>query len=169
MTSLPPGAPTHWRVEALILRPVATPAREAEALDDLLCSRCTRREAGPSGFCEPCTGEHLVEANNERDADEIARRRYAWRSRSVGNGGTPSATRVAACARQRRHRVLSEVRPKEPVPPGADPLELGREALMCLRQLRSVYTRNGRTALLAELERAEELVRWLAWGPVPLR
>jgi hypothetical protein len=76
---------------------------------------------------------------------------------------------VASRERQRRHRLLAAVRPREPSPAWADPLELAREGLNCMRSVRQSYRQAGLERLLPTIERAEEIMRQLAWGPTPVR
>lgn len=143
-----------------------------KALDDLapavdLCPRCGLRpqEDDRTGFCEDCATEHAVERYVARDAGEIARRREAWRERSLAEEVHASAP--VNRERQRRHRLLERVRPREPAHAGADPYELAREALVHLARLRAGLPPNSRAVFLVELEAVEELVRRLAWGPGP--
>lgn len=128
-----------------------------------LCTRCAAREAGSSGFCETCLQEHCAEEYASRDASEIAERRASWRARAIHYEGSPSDAALNARERQRRHRLLEAVRPREGAPPGTDPYELAREALFHLSRLRTVVRSHER--LLPDLAAAEELVRELAWGP----
>lgn len=141
----------------------------AAVLEDVepveLCPRCATRDQGAEGFCTPCLEEHVAEQYVARDAAEIAERREAWRLRSISYQGTPSAGTAQQRERQRRHRLLEGVRPRELPHAGADPYELARQALMHLAQLRLAVREHH--ALLPDLAAAEELVRQLAWGPGP--
>jgi hypothetical protein len=131
-----------------------------------LCPRCAVREIvdAPTGFCEPCATDRHLEAYRDRDAREIPERRDEWRHRTKDGRETrtPANTRIVQRERQRRHRLLEAMRPREPADGWRDPFELGREALAHLARLR--HPRISSEAL-AHVLAAEELVRQLAWGP----
>lgn len=69
---------------------------------------------------------------------------------------------TTATERQRRHRLREMMRPKVVASGFDDPWELAAEALKSLHRMRSI---RDPSALLAEIEECEELVRRLAWGP----
>ena len=64
--------------------------------------------------------------------------------------------------RQRSHRMLKQVKPREPAPMMPDPLALSDEGLLNLQRIRSSL-RNAHA--LGLLERTEEILRRLGWGP----
>jgi hypothetical protein len=135
----------------------------ATELDELICSRCAGAAANDSGFCDRCLAEHHVERYNAQDAEDAARRREDWRRRTTGPGVSGSA--IAARERQKRHRLLEAVRPKEPPPAWADPYELARKALGHLSRVRVFLLASSLT--LEHLDAAAELVKQLATGPAP--
>jgi hypothetical protein len=88
-----------------------------------------------SGFCSTCDGKLAVERYEREDAAAVEARRSSWRARTK----VPSGSREAAAARQRRHRLLLDLAPSEPIPPsGADPWLLGQEAVQLVRKVRSI-------------------------------
>lgn len=99
-----------------------------------------------SGFCEPCHASNIAERNQERERVESDARTRAWREWDR--------------ERQRHHRLIERLRPAELPTPGVDPLELGKEALRLLGQMRLDGPRQARIR-----EQMGELVRQLAWGP----
>ena len=74
----------------------------------------------------------------------------------------PSDGKESARLRQQRHRRLAELRPREPTT-SFDPLELGYEAMAALNRIRHGLSANSRS--FGDLERVEEIVRRLSWGP----
>jgi uncharacterized Zn finger protein (UPF0148 family) len=129
---------------------------------DVVCPGCGygNAEETLSGFCSTCDGRLAVERYEREDAAAVAARRSSWRARTRN----PSESREAAAARQRRHRLLLDVAPSEPVPPsGADPWILGQEAVQLVRKVRSITRDRPRGMDL--LDRIEVLIRWLATGP----
>lgn len=135
-----------------------------------LCPRCGVRwqEDEASGFCGECADEAVVDRYHEREAQAIARRRDAWAARTESARRSPASSRPANRERQRRHRLIEAVRPRDPAPDWTDPFVLAREALHALAQARSALgvgasgSRDGGRELLAQVE---EIVRQLAWGP----
>ncbi len=93
-----------------------------------------------------------------QESDAIARRKAAWRKRT-----SPSASKEAATARQRKHRLLEALKTDKPAPPDADPYELAREAIIALNLLRAGVVHNENLTMKIEL--VAERVRWLAIGP----
>jgi hypothetical protein len=130
-----------------------------------LCPRCASAppiEGGRTGFCEPCTEEATTERLIERDAVERCGRRDTWTKRTL------EARRRHDVVKQERHRLLTRMRPRAPVP-ALDPLELGNLALMRIQRARGRLTQLPASVpsggLKEELDHIEELVRALAWGP----
>jgi hypothetical protein len=103
-----------------------------------------------TGFCEVCTAATVGERYKERERVESESRIRAWRAWDR--------------ERQRHHRLMVKLRPTEPASPEVDPLELGRQALHLLGQMRlhGAYQ-------MAVREQVGELVRQLAWGPASTR
>jgi hypothetical protein len=129
---------------------------------DVVCPPCGygSAEGTLSGFCSTCDGKLAVERYEREDAAVAEVRHSSWRARTKN----PSESREAAAARQRRHRLLLDVAPSEPVPArGADPWLLGQEAVQLVRKVRSI-TRD-RPRGTEHLDRLEVLIRWLATGP----
>jgi hypothetical protein len=141
-----------------------TMAATSERISEL-CPRCGRRvqEDDRTGFCIPCAGQSVVEQYQLQEVKEIAARRQSWAKQK----GRACNSRPAARERQRRHRLLEQVRPTEPAPPGTDPLELGREGVLCLNDVIGHFSKEGLPAQLVALHRAREIIRQLAWGPDP--
>jgi len=69
----------------------------------------------------------------------------------------------ALAARQREHRLMIRVQPKEPVDSRADPWVVADEGLDALDNIRQLLRPGGQA--LEELDVAGERLRRLAWGP----
>jgi hypothetical protein len=129
-----------------------------------LCPRCVLREQEPDedGFCLPCMRARVVEHYAADDAERASVQGTRWKDRT-GRGRTRTAQdREHDRLRQDRHRRLERLRPRESVTPGADPLDLAFDGLRELAKLRPA----AKTAqAMGHLERVEEIVRRLGWGP----
>jgi hypothetical protein len=76
---------------------------------------------------------------------------------------TASHNAPHARLRQQRSRLVRAVKPREPMPPGFEPLTAAAEALRHLGAIRAAMKDRPRT--LERLEIAAETIRRLAWGP----
>ncbi len=129
----------------------------------MLCSRCGYRDVpddSESGFCAVCDDQLSVMGYEDQEAEAIEDRKAAWRRRTRT---AASMSKASARARQRRHRLKVALTPREPPPPGADPYEIGKEAVIALNQLRPGVAHS--ETMTMKLELAEERVKWLAIGP----
>src|SRR6266545_4307741 len=102
---------------------------EGEAPEPGLCPACGKADSEDerSGFCFGCASAAWVEHYNEQQAEEIAVRRREW---TVWQG------KAAQRDRQRRHRLIAEVMPKEPPAANVDPWLLAQAAISLIRQAR---------------------------------
>ena len=129
-----------------------------------LCPGCTYRSQGESGLCGPCEAKDLLRRRLDKEAVQITGRRDAWRIRTgTSAASAASAIPEVAAERQRKHRMLERIKPREPVDDLADPWELANVALLHLAHLKPASARNPRLA--DALDAVEEAIRRLAWGP----
>jgi hypothetical protein len=98
----------------------------------------------------------LTDTTPKTDAEPKPARRRGGRGR-VGSAG-----KEAARIRQQRHRLLTQLRPREPAS-SFDPLELGFEALTALSRVRA--TLPGNRMAQGEMDLVAERIRRLSWGP----
>lgn len=141
---------------------VATPAAELDGELTTVCPSCGVRdvEDARTGFCARCAGERAAESYLAAESEAIATRREAWANISAR---ARDLLRPSDRERQRRHRMLERIRPREPAPPHADPFQVAEEALFHLGRLHATVRHH--PTLAPDLEAAEELIRQLAWGP----
>ncbi len=126
-----------------------------------LCPACGAAdiEDPRTGFCFECASTAWTDGYLQREAEEIAGRRREWAERVVWQG------KASQRERQRRHRLIEAVMPKEAPPPGVDPWELAKQAIKLIREARE---RLSPTLRADYVDPAIELIRQLAWGPHPV-
>ena len=127
-----------------------------------LCPACGIRPQTVSelGLCAPCADQRIADRYLERDRPAIVKRQEDWRARSPK---VKLVDTVGARERQRRKRLLTRTRPRDPAPAYSDPLVLADEAVSALGLVRQ----HSRTeAAAGAIDRAIEIVRQLAWGPM---
>ena len=124
-----------------------------------LCSACIMRDADPEvGFCLQCTRARVVEHYAEEEGERARARASDWKARSLRR---TVEDREHDRLRQQRHREMEKLRPHEPAP-SFDPAVIALEGLHHLATLRPA----AKTAqALGHLERVEEVVKRLGWGP----
>jgi len=144
-----------------------------------VCPRCGKREIEPNareGWCSACIIEDRTERYAEEDRRRAEDRRHRWGDRTLlgeeerhalerlGEQPETRPDAMWAALRQQRHRLREVVRPKEPVPPEAEPWAISAGALQLLAaSVKPALKSNTRAR--AALEEACERIRWLSWGP----
>lgn len=97
----------------------------------------------------------MCQASSDQDRDRVSKQRRRW---SVRTDEARAHDRI----RQQRSRLRRKIRPREPPPLDTDPWAIADEALAELAMLRLAV----KTAHAPEhLERVEQCIRRLAWGP----
>jgi hypothetical protein len=127
-----------------------------------LCPRCVARpiEHEDTGWCLQCAETAALEKYRDRNDREIARLRRNWQRRTKKAFSDAPA---ALAERQQWHRLLEKTKPRQAADPYGNPLQLAFDALQELNHVKAAIRSNSRAR--DHIERVEEAIRQLAWGP----
>lgn len=124
-----------------------------------LCPACGYREADDldSGFCTQCRQDKTLQTYRDKQEEDAQSRKNVWIKQTA-------VSREWDAERQRVHRFIRHLRPREPVP-DTDPWRIALEALRLVDVVRRPNTVMSRLDHAGAAEELKEHITWLAYGP----